>query len=345
MRNLVFRRTRKRRRGRVAIAAALASCVVVVGVASAAIGGFNPFGNQQVGQTYANGVLLPTNQWISPLGTRILDSTARGSSRARSARTASTWPRWAGTSSPGFLTIFDLKTGQIVSADRLDTARQRRGLLGRPRRAAVLPPDGSTLWVPQSDVPAEVQLQPDDRRSDPEGTPISRCAAPAPTHRPLLQRLDDAGVRREHRRPSDVANGAELPSGMALSPDGNTLYVALNGDNTLGVIDTADRHVDSTRSRSATRRARSCSLTTAPSPTSPTRAAVRRQSGTSPTCPTARRSCPAGRPGGRSPARSRWSTSRPARRRRRFRSASSRPRSTRTATRCSSPTPTTTACR
>ena len=30
-----------------------------------------------------------------------------------------------------------------------------------------------------------------------------------------------------------------LPAGMALSPDGSKLYVALNGANTLGVIDTS----------------------------------------------------------------------------------------------------------
>ena len=72
MRKLVPIRMRGRRRGRVAIAAALTTCVVVVGVASAAVGGFNPFGSGQVGQTYANGILLPTNQWVSPLGSRIV---------------------------------------------------------------------------------------------------------------------------------------------------------------------------------------------------------------------------------------------------------------------------------
>lgn len=34
-------------------------------------------------------------------------------------------------------------------------------------------------------------------------------------------------------------HGPALPSGMALSSDGGKLYVALNGSNTLGVIDTA----------------------------------------------------------------------------------------------------------
>ena len=72
MRKFGFR-SRHARRGRTAIIAAVASCVAIVGAATAAVGGFNPFGNGQVGSTYANGLLLPTNQWISPLGTRILD--------------------------------------------------------------------------------------------------------------------------------------------------------------------------------------------------------------------------------------------------------------------------------
>ena len=81
MKKLVSLRTHRRRRGRVAIVAALTSCVVVVGVASAFAGGFNPFGDQQVSQTYANGILLPTNQWISPLGKRILDNDGTGGDR------------------------------------------------------------------------------------------------------------------------------------------------------------------------------------------------------------------------------------------------------------------------
>ncbi len=59
MRKLVPVRMRGRRRGRVAIVAALTMCVAVVGVASAAVGGFDPFGTEQVSQTYANGILLP----------------------------------------------------------------------------------------------------------------------------------------------------------------------------------------------------------------------------------------------------------------------------------------------
>jgi YVTN family beta-propeller protein len=44
-------------------------------------------------------------------------------------------------------------------------------------------------------------------------------------------------------KPASIAltgpQGAALPSGMALSKDGSKLYVALNGNNTLEIIDTA----------------------------------------------------------------------------------------------------------
>ena len=127
MKKLVSLRTHRRRRGRVMIVAALTSCVAVVGVASAFAGGFNPFGDQQVSQTYANGILLPTNQWISPLGKRILDNDGTGGTGQLGARLVSS------TISPdgqylaalgwnnfqGYLTIVDLKTGTIVQQTAL----------------------------------------------------------------------------------------------------------------------------------------------------------------------------------------------------------------------------------
>ena len=68
--NGIRRSPRRRRLGAVAVSAAF---VAAVGVASAAFGGFNPFGSGEVGQTYNGALLLPTNQWISPIGTRIED--------------------------------------------------------------------------------------------------------------------------------------------------------------------------------------------------------------------------------------------------------------------------------
>ncbi len=100
--------------------------------------GFNPFGNQQVSQTYANGILLPTNQWISPLGTRILDddSDARLVSSTISPNgeylAALGWNEFS-----GFLTIVDLQDRQDrLSRPALDTGS------GSDRATSPSPPTG-----------------------------------------------------------------------------------------------------------------------------------------------------------------------------------------------------------
>ena len=224
MRKLVSTQPRRRRRGRVAIVAALVSCVALVGVASAAIGGFNPFGNQQVGQTYANGVLLPTNQWISPLGTRFLDNNERLVSSTISPNgqylAALGWNEFS-----GFLTIIDLRTGAIVShtglATRTGSAQDYNVAADGPLFSA----DGSTLWVPQSTWLAKFSFNQTTGAATQEDQ-IALCGSA------LTDPACDPNIG-----PSNP-NGAWLPSGMALSPDGNTLYVALNGNNTLGEIDT-----------------------------------------------------------------------------------------------------------
>ena len=68
------RNPRRRRLGALAL---LVAFLAAVGVASAELAGVNPFGSDEVGQTYNGAVLLPTNQWISPIGNRIEDPYGR----------------------------------------------------------------------------------------------------------------------------------------------------------------------------------------------------------------------------------------------------------------------------
>ena len=247
MGKFVSLRTHARRRGRVAIAAALASCVVVVGVASAAIGGFNPFGDQQVSQTYANGILLPTNQWISPLGTRILDNSERLVSSTISPNgqylAALGWNEFS-----GYLTVFNLKTGAIVQKTALNTG----GTPNDPNDSTVaadgplFSPDGTTLWVPQSEYVLRFSVDPTTGAAT-QTDAIPLCGE-GDTALDLGSTFCSGNVAagefgENSTDAAQVANGAELPSGMALSPDGSKLYVALNGANMLGVIDTATKQL------------------------------------------------------------------------------------------------------
>ena len=225
MRKLVPVRMRGRRRGRVAIVAALTSCVAVVGVASAAVGGFNPFGHQKVdGQPTANGILLPTNQWITPLGTRILDNTERlvSSTISPDGRylAALGWNEFS-----GYLTIFDLQTGKMVSQTGLATGTGSAQDYSVAADGPLFSPDGSTIWVPQSTWLAKFSFN-ETTGAATQTDSIALCGSA------LASSACNPNIG-----PSN-ANGAWLPSGMALSPDGDTLYVALNGNNTLGVINT-----------------------------------------------------------------------------------------------------------
>ncbi len=198
-------------RGRALSLVAAFAGIGIVGVAAAAVTGYDPFGSDQVGQTVNGAILLPTNQWISPLGQRTLVNNARlvSSTLSPDGKTvaALSWNDFS-----GFLTLIDPKTGTI---------RQQVGGPGQPSLpgdgtvAADGPfysPDGSTLWVPQSSDLLRFAVNSD-------GT-----VASSPTVVSL---------------PTNGPGGAALPSGMAFVPGSSTAYVVLNGYNTLGVLDTS----------------------------------------------------------------------------------------------------------
>jgi YVTN family beta-propeller protein len=228
VRKFLSRRARIHLRGRAVIVAAVIGCATVVGVASAAVVGFDPFGTGQVGSTYANGILLPTNQWISPYGTRILDDNARLVSSTISPdgnyMAALGWNDFS-----GYLTIINLRTGQIVQQTGLAT--QAPGADGTDYSVGTDGPlfssNGSTLWVPQSTYLLRFNFNEASSTPATETASIPLCGSP----------LSSASCNPNYG-PSN-ASGADLPDGMALSPDGGKLYVALNGANTLGVINTA----------------------------------------------------------------------------------------------------------
>ena len=196
------------------IAVAVLGLVVVMslgfgGVAMVAASA-NGFGHSTVGPKTGSTVLLPTNQWITPAGTRaLLDTQGRFVSSAVSPdgtkMAALTWNHFT-----GFLSIIDLKTDKIIQT----VGAPGQSYLGDGNVAADGPfysPDGSTLWVPQLYDIVRFSVGSDGTVSD-----------------PVVINLPTTGP-----------GGAALPSGMALSHDGTKLYVALNGYNTLGVIDTS----------------------------------------------------------------------------------------------------------
>ena len=222
------RATVKRRRF-IALGVICVAFLAVVGVAQAALGGFNPFGGDEVGQMVNGAILLPTNQWISPLGKRIEDKNAKIESSTLSPdghyAAALTWHEFT-----GYLTIFDLKTGEIIQEEggeypngTLDPAAGEPG----EEVAADGPfysPDGKTLWVPQTGDIAKFTV-------DPETGMVSNKT---------IITLPRAAVTKAPEYDKEPAKpGEALASGMAFSSDGTKVYVALNGSNALAVYNTS----------------------------------------------------------------------------------------------------------
>jgi YVTN family beta-propeller protein len=226
--NPAANRAGARRRGRRVIIAAVVSCAVIVAAASAAVGGLrlDPFGTLEVGSSVNGAVLLPTNQWISPLGNRILDNKARLVSSSISPNgeylAALAWNDFS-----GYLTIIDLQSGQIVQSTSLETSVDGSGTdYSVGPDGPLWSPDGSTLWVPQSTFLLKFSFD------STTGDATQEAAVP------LCGSALTSTACNANDGPSN-ASGSDLPAGMALSPDGSTLYVALNGANELGEINTA----------------------------------------------------------------------------------------------------------
>ena len=139
----------------------------MVGVASAAVTGFNPFGDKRVGQTYAGAVLLPTNQWISPLGTRILDNQERLVSSTISPdgtyMAALGWNNFS-----GFLTIINLKTHAIIQRTALATGTGSSQDFSVAADGPLYSPDGTTPRVPKWTYLSRFGRQPSDGDGDSE---------------------------------------------------------------------------------------------------------------------------------------------------------------------------------
>ena len=205
------------------IGVAGASVVLVAGIATtaAAAGGAfrqaNPFGNQQVGQTYANGILLPDNQWVKPVGTRLLVNNGRVLSSAISPNgeflAAYTWNDFT-----GFLTVVNLQTGKVVQ--QVGTGVGADKTIGDGTVSPDGPlwsADGKTLWVSQTSDLLKFSVAAD-------GTVKLATTITLAT---VIVNLTTGNT-----------TVPDLPSGMELSPDGSKLYVTLNNTNKLGVIDT-----------------------------------------------------------------------------------------------------------
>ncbi|RLU81358.1 hypothetical protein CTZ27_33015 [Streptomyces griseocarneus] len=201
-----MRRLRRHRRLGVL---ALTATAALISTAAAAAGTGGPATGKVDGTGTAHGIQLPSNQRITPYGTRHRIDDGRLLSSALSpdgTRVAAlTWKNFT-----GFLTVFDARTGKVLQQTGTGQGKNKRigdGTVGTD--GPLYAPDGRTLWFPQAGDLVRFTVGVDGKVSAPKVLPLTG------------------------------PHGSALPGGMALSPDGSRLYVALGGSNTLGVVDTA----------------------------------------------------------------------------------------------------------
>jgi YVTN family beta-propeller protein len=199
-------RSDRRVRPVIAGAAALAVIAVGSGVAYASTRGF---GTEQVGHTYGGNLVVSSDQLTNPIGDRlvinngkIMTDTISPDGKHLAALTAD-----GGIA----LTIVDLKSWkiqQLVGTSPTADLKISRNDVGQ--QGPTYSPDGSTLWVPQTNGYARFPVNADGTVSAPTAIGI----------------------------PKDGAKSA-LPAQAVFSADGSTVYAAVNGQNRVLAINAA----------------------------------------------------------------------------------------------------------
>ena len=213
-----------RRNPRALVAAAVV--LAFAGADSAIATSDDPRQTGQVGQQYDGATLLPDNQLVSPVGVRTEVDDGRMISSALSPDGTKLAALTSNAIVGRGLTIIDVKNGKVLQqvglrSDGTDSS------LGDGTVAADGPmysPDGKSLWMSQATDVLRLAVNSDGTVNS---SPVATIAIKA-THG------GDFGGGQGISAPA----GDALPSGTALSQNGRQLYVAINGNNTLGVIDT-----------------------------------------------------------------------------------------------------------
>ncbi len=184
------------------------AALAVVG-SGAAYGTTTIFGNNQVGQEYASGLQISSDQVLEPLGDRLMTPYGKfmGSTVSPDGRFLVATSNDRSVS----LQVFDLSTYQLVwragTAAGVDL-RLTDNTVGQ--EGPVYSPDGAFLFMPNATGITRFVVGPD-------GTPTTPTKIVLPT----------------------VGDKKALTGGMTFSPDGTTLYAALNGQNAVAAIDPA----------------------------------------------------------------------------------------------------------
>jgi YVTN family beta-propeller protein len=176
------------------------------------------FGDNQVGTQYRNGIQVSDDQIIKPIGDRLLTEFGKfmGSTVSPDGRFLAA----TSTDKSVVLQIFDLSSYKLIwtvgSAAGVNQTLSD-GTVGQ--EGPTYSPDGKFLWLPEQDAVTRFPVNPD-------GTLGTPTRFPLPT----------VGTHLSGNGRTPTPNSA-LVGQMAYSPDGSTLYAALNGQNTVVALD------------------------------------------------------------------------------------------------------------
>ena len=197
---------------------ALGATAVVLAGAGVTYASTRIFGDNEVGTTYPNGIQVSDDQIIKPLGDRLLTQFGKfmGSTVSPDGRFL------AATSADKsvVLQIFNLSSYKLIwtvgSASAVNQTLTD-GTVGQ--EGPTYSPDGKFLWLPEQDALTRFPVNPDGTL----GTP-SRFSLPT------------VGTHLSGNSRTPVPNSA-LVGQTKYSPDGSTLYAALNGQNSVVALD------------------------------------------------------------------------------------------------------------
>jgi hypothetical protein len=165
------------------------------------------FGQRQVGTTYADGIQISDNQVVKPIGDRLLSKYGKfmGS-------TVSPNGRFLAASSADksvALQVFDLSTYKLLwTVGSAAGASQKLTDTSVGQEGPTYSPDGKVLWLPQTNGLTRFPVNADGTLGTPTAVPLAK-----------------------------VNSASALPGKATYSADGATLYVPLNGQNTVAALD------------------------------------------------------------------------------------------------------------
>ena len=203
----------RRRRARVVV---LGTAVLVVAGAGVASASTEAFDHNQVGTQYANGIQVSSDQIINPIGDRLLTTFGKfmGSTVSPDGRFLAA----SSTDKSVVLQVFDLSSYKLIwTVGSASAVNQKLSDGSVGQEGPTYSPDGKFLWLTETNGLTRFAVNAD-------GTLGAATSVPLPK----------------------VTSRSALPGKAVYSADGSTLYVPLNGQNSVVAMDPATGAVEQT---------------------------------------------------------------------------------------------------